>query len=159
VKKKKPKKKLKKDDTMGKKKKKKNRGSRSHGRGTKKGRGAGERGGRGKAGLGKHKWTKLANEDPDYFGPKGFTRPQKLVHEDEVINIYQIEEALDEFMDQGFATKEGSTYEIDLDEAGFDKLLSRGNATKEMKIKISNSSEKAKKKIEDAGGELITDEK
>ncbi len=143
---------------MGKKKTKKNRGSRSHGRGTKKGRGAGERGGRGKAGLGKHKWTSLANEDPDYFGPKGFTRPQKLIEKDKVINIYQIEEALDEFIKQGFAEKEGSTYEVDLEKAGFDKLLSRGRATKEMKIKISDSSARAKEKIEEAGGELITDE-
>ncbi|MFP3871929.1 MAG: uL15m family ribosomal protein [Candidatus Natronoplasma sp.] len=144
---------------MGKKKTKKKRGSRSHGRGTKKGRGAGERGGRGKAGLGKHKWSKLANEDPDYFGPKGFSRPQQLVEEEDVINIYQIEESLDDLIDQGFAEKEGSVYEVDLEEAGFDKLLSRGTPTKEMKIRVSNSSDKAKKKIEDAGGEIIADEK
>jgi len=140
---------------MGKKKKKKNRGSRTHGRGTKHGRGAGERGGRGKAGLGKHKWKSLVKDDPDYFGPKGFTRPQKLIEEEEVINIYQVEEMLDKFIELGFANKEDSYYEIDLNEAGFDKLLSRGKATKEMKIKVSNSSEKAEKKIEDAGGELI----
>ncbi len=140
---------------MGKKKKKKNRGSRTHGRGTKHGRGAGERGGRGNAGLGKHKWKSLVKEDPDYFGPKGFTRPQKLIKEDEVINIYQVEEMLDGLIELGFATEEDSSYEIDLDEAGFDKLLSKGKVTKEMKIKVSNSSEKAKKKIEDAGGELI----
>ncbi len=142
---------------MGKKKKKKNRGSRSHGRGVKSGRGAGERGGRGKAGVGKHKWKSTVKEDPDYFGPKGFTRPQQLVEEDEVINIYQVEEILDELIDEGFASKEGSSFEIDLDSAGFDKLLSKGNPTKEMKIKVSNSSAKAKKKIEGSGGELITD--
>jgi len=140
---------------MGKKKKKKNRGSRSHGRGIKHGRGAGERGGRGKAGLGKHKWKSLAKDDPDYFGPKGFTRPQKLIKEDEVINIYQVEEMLDSLIELDFATEEDSGYEVDLDEAGFDKLLSKGKVTKEMKIKVSDSSEKAKKKIEDAGGELI----
>ncbi len=140
---------------MGKKKKKKNRGSRTHGRGIKHGRGAGERGGRGNAGLGKHKWKSLVKDDPDYFGPKGFTRPQKLIEEDEVINIYQVEEMLDQLIELGFAKEEDSGYEIDLDEAGFDKLLSRGKPTKEMKIKVSKSSEKAEKKIEDAGGELI----
>ena len=139
---------------MGKKKKKKNRGSRSHGRGVKHGRGAGERGGRGKAGLGKHKWKSLAKDDPDYFGPKGFTRPQQLIEEDEVINIYQVEEMLDELLELGYAHEEDSVYEIDLEEAGFDKLLSRGKPTKEMKINIPNSSKKAKQKIEDAGGEL-----
>ncbi len=143
---------------MSKKKKKKNRGSRSHGRGIKNGRGAGERGGRGKAGLGKHKWKSLANDDPDYFGPKGFTRPQQLIEEDEVINIYQVEEMLDELVEQGFASVEGSRYEIDLDGAGFDKLLARGTPTEEMKINISDSSDRAKEKIEEAGGELIENE-
>ncbi len=143
---------------MGKKKKKKNRGSRSHGRGIKSGRGAGERGGRGKAGIGKHKWKSTVKDDPDYFGPKGFTRPQQLIDEDEVINIYQVEEILDDLIEEGFATQEGSSYEIDLDSAGFDKLLSQGAPTEEMKIKVSDSSTKAKKKIEESGGELITDE-
>ena len=139
---------------MGKKKKKKNRGSRSHGRGTKKGRGAGERGGRGKAGLGKHKWKSLVKEDPDYFGPKGFTRPQHLIEEKEVINIYQVEEMLDQLIELGYASEKDSGYEIDLEKAGFDKLLSRGKPTKEMKINIPDSSERAKQKIEEAGGEL-----
>ncbi len=140
---------------MGKKKKKKNRGSRSHGRGVKSGRGAGERGGRGKAGLGKHKWKSTVKDDPDYFGPKGFTRPQKLVTEDDVINIYQVEESIDKLIELGFASKEGSVYEVDLEAAGYDKLLSKGRATKEMKVKVPKTSDKAKEKIEKAGGELV----
>ncbi|MGM0510007.1 MAG: uL15m family ribosomal protein [Thermoplasmatota archaeon] len=144
---------------MGKKRKKKFRGSRRHGRGTKNGRGAGERGGRGNAGLNKHKWTKLAKEDPHYFGPKGFTRPQKLVEEAEVINIYQVEEHLDSFVEQGFASKEGSLYEVDLSGAGYDKLLAKGKPRKQMKIKVDSSSDKAVSKVESAGGEVITEEK
>lgn len=140
---------------MGKKKKKKNRGSRSHGRGVKSGRGAGERGGRGKAGVGKHKWKSTVKDDPDYFGPKGFTRPQKLVEDDEVINIYQVEEHLDKFVEMGFASKEGSYYEVDLEKAGFDKLLSRGTPTQKLKIKVPKTSEKAREKIEKADGEFF----
>ncbi len=142
---------------MGKKKTKKYRGSRSHGRGTKAGRGAGERGGRGKAGLNKHKIKSLVKEDKDYFGPKGFTRPQGLTEETEVINIYQVEENLDQLLEAGLAIKEGDTYEVDLSEAGFDKLLSKGRATKEMKIKVSSFSDNAQKKIEEAGGEIISE--
>ncbi|MFP4051525.1 MAG: uL15m family ribosomal protein [Thermoplasmata archaeon] len=142
---------------MGKKKTKKYRGSRSHGRGTKAGRGAGERGGRGKAGLNKHKVKSMVKDDPDYFGPKGFTRPQGLSEEKEVINIYQIEENLDQLIESGMASKDGDSYEIDLEEAGFDKLLSKGRATKEMKIKVSSFSDNAQKKIEDAGGEIISE--
>lgn len=143
---------------MGKKKKKKNRGSRSHGRGIKSGRGAGERGGRGKAGLNKHKFPTLANEDPDYFGPKGFTRPQSLIEEKEVINIYQVEEQIDELIEDGHASKSGSTYTVDLESAGYDKLLARGSAHYQMKIDVPSSSESAVYKIEEAGGEVNTEE-
>lgn len=142
---------------MGKKKTKKYRGSRSHGRGTKAGRGAGERGGRGKAGLNKHKVKSMVKDDQDYFGPKGFTRPQGLTEETEVINIYQVEENLDYFVDAGLASEDGDVYEIDLKEAGFDKLLSKGRATKQMKIKVSSCSDSAEKKVENAGGEIISE--
>ncbi|MFW5928345.1 MAG: uL15m family ribosomal protein [Thermoplasmatota archaeon] len=142
---------------MGKKKTKKYRGSRSHGRGTKAGRGAGERGGRGKAGLNKHKVKSMVKDDPNYFGPKGFTRPQGLTEETEVINIYQVEENLDQLVEAGIATEEGDGYEVDLEKAGFDKLLSKGRATKQMKIKVSSFSDNAEKKIEDAGGEIISE--
>ncbi len=143
---------------MGKKtKKKKNRGSRSHGRGVKSGRGAGERGGRGKAGLDKHKWKSLAKNDPDYFGPKGFTRPQSLVEEKDAINIYQVEEMMDQLMEDGYAKKEDEVYKVNLEEAGYDKLLSRGTPRYEMNIKVPSSSDRAAEKIEEAGGELKTD--
>ncbi len=141
---------------MGKKKTKKNRGSRTHGRGIKGGRGAGERGGRGKAGLQKHKWKSIVKEDKDYFGPKGFSRPQGLVEETEPINIYQVEQHLDGLIEEGYASKKGSGYEVDLEKAGYDKLLSRGRARFQMKIKVPSTSEKAVRKIEEAGGEVIT---
>ncbi len=140
---------------MSKKKKKKNRGSRTHGRGIKGGRGAGERGGRGKAGLQKHKWKSIVKEDKDYFGPKGFSRPQGLVDEKEVINIYQLEQRIDDFIQEGYASKKGSGYKIDLVKAGYDKLLSRGHTRFQMDIKVPSSSEKAVRKIEEAGGEVI----
>lgn len=144
---------------MGKKKTKKKRGSRTHGRGSSKnGRGAGERGGRGKAGLHKHKYKWTVINDPEHFGPKGFTRPQGLVEESEVINIYQVEEMIDDLLEQGFASETDSGYEVDLGEAGFDKLLSKGSPRFEMKINVPSSSSRATSKIEEAGGEVITEE-
>ncbi|MFO7992218.1 MAG: uL15 family ribosomal protein [Thermoplasmata archaeon] len=142
---------------MGKKKTKKHRGSRTHGRGIKGGRGAGERGGRGKAGLQKHKWISTVIEDPNYFGPKGFSRPQALVEEKDIINIYQVEEKLDEFLETGIATKDGAIYEVDLAKAGYDKLLSRGTPHLQMKIKIPSTSDRAVVKVQEAGGEVITE--
>ncbi len=143
---------------MGKKKKKKNRGSRTHGRGIKSGRGAGERGGRGKAGLNKHKYPTMANEEPDFLGPKGFSRPQNLIEEKEAINIYQVEEQMNELVEEGYASKSGSTYIVDLKSAGYDKLLAGGSARYQMKIEVPSSSERAVYKIEEAGGEVNTEE-
>ncbi len=140
---------------MADKKTKKYRGSRTHGKGIKGGRGAGQRGGRGNAGLGKHKWIKVVKDDPDHFGPKGFKRPKGLTEEEKVINIYQIEEHLEQFKEEGFVKKKGYYYEIDLDKAGYDKLLSRGKARFQMRIKVANSSERAVTKVQEAGGEVI----
>ncbi|MFO7792845.1 MAG: uL15m family ribosomal protein [Candidatus Saliniplasma sp.] len=140
---------------MGKKKTKKNRGSRSHGRGIKGGRGAGERGGRGKAGLQKHKWKSIVKEDKDYFGPKGFSRPQSVVEEKEPINIYQVEQQIDDLIENGFAKKKGSGYEVDLVKAGYDKLLGQGKTRFQMNIKVPSTSERAVRKIEEAGGKVI----
>ena len=58
----------------------KQRGSRSNGGGcTKKRRGAGNKGGKGKAGMGKQHWTWTVIHDPDHFGKHGFKRPQKMI--------------------------------------------------------------------------------
>ncbi len=141
---------------MGKKRTKKFRGSRNHGKGIKGGRGAGQRGGRGNAGLGKHKWIKVVKEDPEHFGPKGFTRPQALCDEEKVINIYEVEDRIDSFIENGFAEKVGSFYEVDLNKAGYDKLLSGGKARLQMKIKVGNTSERAVSKVQESGGEIIT---
>ncbi len=141
---------------MADKKTKRYRGSRTHGKGIKGGRGAGQRGGRGNAGLGKHKWIKVVKECPDHFGPKGFTRPKGLTRDVRVINIYQIEDMMDTLRKEGCVKKKGAFYEIDLEKAGYDKLLSRGNARYQMKIKVANSSKRAVSKVQEAGGEVIT---
>src|SRR5438477_64347 len=54
------------------------RGSRTHGRGKKHGRGAGGRGGTGNAGLHKHKFKSMIKYDPEHFGRHGFTRHAQM---------------------------------------------------------------------------------
>lgn len=56
----------------------KQRGNRTNGGGSlKKRRGAGNKGGKGNAGAGKHHWTTTVIENKNYFGKHGFKRPQK----------------------------------------------------------------------------------
>ena len=86
----------------------------THGRGKKGGRGAGLRGGRGNAGLHKHRYMYMLKNMPDHFGKYGFKRPQSILKKDKIINVGQLEEK--------FPGKK----DIDLKKEGFDKLLGGG---------------------------------
>ncbi len=129
-------------------------GSRTHGRGKKAGRGAGKRGGRGNAGLHKHKYIKTVKYLPDHFGRHGFKRPQTLVGAKLTINLFNIDEEIDKLVKEGKITKVKNKYEINLDELGYDKVLGSGKITKPVVISIKEATDKAKSKIENAGGKI-----
>jgi large subunit ribosomal protein L15 len=126
---------------------KKFRGSMTHGRGKKAGRGAGLRGGRGNAGLMKHRWMYMTKNMPDHFGRRGFKRPQSIVKKDKIINVGQIEEMFP------------GQKEIDLGKEGYDKLLSGGRLNTKIKITVNTASEKAIEKVKKQGGEVILPKK
>lgn len=115
----------------------------THGRGKKAGRGAGLRGGKGNAGLLKHKYMHMIKYMPDHFGRHGFKRPQSVIKKDKTINIGQLEE------------KYPGIKDIDLEKEGFDKLLGGGSLNSKLKIKVNSASEKAIEKIKDKGGVVI----
>ena len=129
-------------------------GSRTRGRGHKKGRGAGLRGGRGNAGC--HKTKRIMYERVGrVWGAHGFKRPQTVVMANNAINLKVIEENASEWVDQGNASKKGKIVSIDLKEMGYDKLLGTGVPSQAYKITISAASAKAVEKVEAAGGEVI----
>ena len=130
-------------------------GSRTRGRGHKKGRGAGLRGGRGNAGC--HKTKRIMYERVGrVWGAHGFKRPQTVVMANNAINLKVIEESAAEWVDQGNASKKGKTVSIDLKKMGYDKLLGTGEPSQAYKITISAASAKAVEKVEAAGGEIIS---
>ena len=118
----------------------------THGRGKKGGRGAGLRGGRGNAGLCKHKFMYMNKYMPDHYGSHGFKRPRSAIKKDKIINVGQLEELFPGEKD------------IDLTKEGYDKLLGGGNIKTKIKIKVDNASEKAVAKIEKKGGEVLLPE-
>tara|TARA_Y100001970_G_scaffold17151_1_gene19399 strand:- start:10709 stop:11131 length:423 start_codon:yes stop_codon:yes gene_type:complete len=129
-------------------------GSRTRGRGHKKGRGAGLRGGRGNAGC--HKTKRIMYERVGrVWGRHGFKRPQTVVTANNAINLKSIEENTSEWVEQGNASKKGKIVSIDLKEMGYDKLLGTGVPSQAYKITINAASAKAVEKIEAAGGEVI----
>ncbi len=128
-------------------KKNKLRGQRTHGKGdTKHKRGAGSRGGRGRAGSHKHKYSL-------YYDSFGMERKKiRAKKEIKAINLDQLLQQLPKLVAEKKVGKEGNTFVIDGRKVGYGKILSRG-AVKEKLIVINmGASRKAREKILAAGG-------
>jgi len=134
---------------------KKFRGSRTHGRGRKAGRGAGLRGGRGNAGLHKHKWISVVKYCPDYFGRHGFKRPQSVVTDKITVNLSEVEQCLQALSKDGFAVEKDGKWTVDLTKMGVDKLLGSGRISTPISIKVPEASASAVEKLKAAGGALV----
>lgn len=126
------------------------RGSRTHGRGcAKRGRGSGEKGGKGMAGGHKHKWTYIIHYMPDYFGKHGFYRRKKEITS---INVGELDERIEELLERGVANREGEKIVVDLGKLGIRKLLGAGKVTHPIIVKGAEVVPTARAKLEEAGG-------
>jgi large subunit ribosomal protein L15 len=132
------------------------RGSRTHGRGKKAGRGAGKHGGTGNAGLHKHKAMHMLKYMPDHFGRHGFKRPQKMVCAKVTMNVSDLEEKMEGFLKDGYAVKEGKAITVDLTKMGVDKLLGSGQISTALEVMVVDCTETAKHKVEEAGGHILS---
>jgi len=131
------------------------RGSRTHGRGKKAGRGAGLHGGRGNAGLHKHKYITLVKFMPDHFGHRGFKRPQSVVAQNITINLSELELSLESLKKDGFAEVKSGKTVVDLRKAGIGKLLGSGRITIPVEVIVDSASARAREKLIEAGGKII----
>ncbi|MFH0970609.1 MAG: uL15 family ribosomal protein [Candidatus Diapherotrites archaeon] len=127
----------------------KQRGERTHGHGdTKNRRGAGNRGGRGKAGSHKHKFSKYHAT----FGVKVRQNPRTT--KGIAINVSQLASYLPKWADQGKIVQEDGLWIIDGRKVGVSKLLGSGIVPENLYIRHIKVSEKARQKIEEAEGEI-----
>ncbi|MFA5357931.1 MAG: uL15 family ribosomal protein [archaeon] len=123
------------------------RGERTHGMGdTKNRRGAGSRGGRGNAGANKHKFHSLKR-----LYPRKIRLNKKIVKKKE-IKIGELDRIAENMVADGRASKKGAFILID-EKSGYTKVLSQGEITKKILLKIS-ASKKAIEKIIAAGGKV-----
>ena len=127
-------------------KKRKYAGNRFFGGGNaKKRRGKGNRGGVGRAGFHKHKWLqtiKRGEISKRTRGEQGFFHAHKRLRE---VTLYEIARGVAQ---KKFPQKEGFV-EVDLPRC---KVLSNGSVAEKLFVKAKAFSEKAKQKIEAAGG-------
>lgn len=132
----------------GKRKVRKQRGSRTHGWGqVGQHRAGGRKGGKGKAGGRKHKWTHTVKYAPDYFGKHGFHEP--VSRKEKAINVGELEELVEK------TTTEKKDKIINLEKLGYDKLLGAGKVSRSLNIELKSCSKTAAKKIQEAGGKII----
>ena len=130
--------------------KKRNRklnGTRNHGKGNAKNRrGKGGKGGWGRAGMHKHRFTYITAYEPDFFGVHGFASLKK--GRVKTVNLYAIEQ----LAAMGKLEKrEGKAY---FEFEG--KVLGTGAITKPVAVKALAFSEGAAEKIKKAGGSAST---
>jgi len=131
------------------------RGSRTCGGGTHKNRrGAGNRGGRGRAGINAHHFVKWYKEmGGPVFGKDGFSHnPQTTVTAMDVGSIDQIVPSL---LAQGIAKRDGDAIVINTADMGIEKVLGSGKVTQKINLSAPAFSETAKAKIEKMSGKAL----
>ena len=130
--------------------KKRNRkfnGTRNHGKGNAKNRrGKGNKGGWGRAGMHKHRFTYITRYEPDFFGVHGFAPARRVTVK--AVNLYEIEHlAL-----LGKLEKKGGKDYFEFQ----GKVLGTGTIAKAVAVKAIAFSEGAAAKIKKAGGSVET---
>ena len=126
------------------KKGRKMRGKRTRGTGhSKKHRGFGHKGGHGNAGSKKGKI--MRTNKTRVMGKRKLATPNTKTIT--TINIGILSELIE---------RSGAKNEIDLVALGYDKLLGSGKVRGAYKVRVPTASSKAKEKIENAGGEVIS---
>ena len=114
---------------------------------------SGGRGGIGGAGKHKHFWIRTVIEEPNHFGHDAFNSfNRNLVHK--WINIKDLDSIVAK---HGKVDQDGKVI-LDLNSLGYDKLLGGGKVNSAFTVKITRISDRAKKKIQEAGGEVLTND-
>ena len=99
-----------------------------------------------KANRHKQGWSYVTTYEPNYFGKHGFTSPQSLHTNENVINLIKLDQLA-----------QGS--EINLTQLGYTKLLGTGKITKPLTIQVATCSKTAQEKVTQAGGKIISSQK
>ena len=141
------------------KKQRKFRGTRVCGYGRASGghRKSGARGGFGGAGFRDHHWIQTVKSGRTR--KRGFVSRTRSIQT--TINVGEVDENIQNWLSSGLIPgdpkkPEKIPKEIDLEALGYDKVLGRGTFTKSITIKAPVFTEKAKAKIEAAGGSCLS---
>ena len=113
---------------------------------------SGSRGGIGGAGKHKHFWIRTVIEEPNHFGHDTLNSYSRFLVK-KWINLRDLAT-----LSLRFSSKKDEKTVLDLETLGIQKLLGGGNISKSYVIKVAQASAGAKKKVESAGGSIISNE-
>ena len=119
-------------------------------------RASGHKGGLGVTGFQKHHYSSLLKDEPDHYGHESTSPPHP-----NITRKWASVRDLDDLFTK-FGKEEGGKKIVDLESAGYDKLLGGGNISNAYSVKIENFTALAEEKLKAVGGEIVqssTDEK
>ena len=119
-------------------------------------RASGHKGGLGVTGFQKHHYSSLLKDEPDHYGHESTSPPHP-----NITRKWASVRDLDDLFTK-FGKEEGGKKIVDLESAGYDKLLGGGNISNAYSVKIENFTASAEEKLKAVGGEIVqssTDEK
>ncbi len=113
---------------------------------------SGSRGGIGGGGKHKHFWIRTVIEEPNHFGHDPLSS-HSLFLVKKWINLRDLKS-----LSLRFVGKKDEKTVLNLESLGIQKLLGGGNINESYTIKVAQASASAKKKVESAGGIIISNE-
>ena len=132
------------------------RGSTSHGWGSKKKhRGSGNRGGFGLAGYGKRSdhYKPYFLKRREFKGRTGFAS-HRTTEKPRTINVEYIQQQIMKLVREGKVQKKDNIYVIDIEKLGYQKVLGSGAVHFKLHITAPLFTKKAEEKIKKAGGQI-----
>ena len=119
-------------------------------------RASGHKGGHGVTGFQKHHYSSLLKDEPDHYGHESTSPPHP-----NITKKWASVRDLDDLFAK-FGKEEDGKKIVDLESAGYDKLLGGGNISNAYSVKVENFTASAEEKLKAVGGEIAqssTDEK
>ena len=114
-------------------------------------RASGHKGGLGVTGFQKHHYSSLLKDEPDHYGHESSSPPHPNITK-KWANVRDLDDLFTKF-----GKEEGGKKIVDLESAGYEKLLGGGTISNAYSVKVENFTASAEEKLNAIGGEIIQD--
>jgi len=112
-------------------------------------RASGHKGGLGVTGFQKHHYSSLLKDEPDHYGHESSKPPHP-----NITKKWTSVRDLDDLFTK-FGKEEGGKKVVDLESAGYEKLLGGGKITNGYSVKVQQFTASAEEKLKSVGGEIF----